>query len=69
MGRTGSLLVAMLMHSSLTATQLILMTLPASGMSVLTSILALAAAYWLVVAIIAVAKGQFSRPPLWRRAA
>ncbi len=68
--RTGSLLVAMLMHGSLTATQLILMPLPASGMSVLTSILALAAAYWLVVAIIAVANaGQFARPPLWRRAA
>jgi len=68
--RTGSLLVAMLMHGSLTATQLILMPLPASGMSVLTSILALAAAYWLVVAIIAVANGgQFSRPPLWKRAA
>ena len=68
--RTGSLLVAMLMHGSLTATQLILMPLPASGMSVLTSILALAAAYWLVVAIIAVANGgQFSRPLLWRRAA
>ena len=68
--RTGSLLVAMLMHGSLTATQLILMPLPASGMSVLTSILALAAAYWLVVAILAVANaGQFARPPLWRRAA
>ena len=68
--RTGSLLVAMLMHGSLTATQLILMPLPASGMSVLTSILALAAAYWLVVAILAVANaGQFAWPPLWRRAA
>ena len=48
--RTGSLLVAMLMHGSLTATQLILMPLPASGMSLLTSILAWAAALWIVVA-------------------
>jgi uncharacterized protein len=68
--RTGSLLVAMLMHGSLTATQLILMPLPASGMSLVTSILAWAAALWIVVAVIAVANGrQFSRPVLWRRAA
>jgi len=49
------------MHGSLTATQLILTPLPASGMSVLTSILALAAAYWLVVAIIAVANWHVGR--------
>ena len=68
--RTGSLLVAMLMHGSLTATQLILMPLPASGMFLLTSILAWAAALWIVVAVIAVANGgQFARPVLWRRAA
>ena len=68
--RTGSLLVAMLMHGSLTATQLILMPLPASGMSLLTLILAWAAALWIVVAMIAVANGgQFSRPLVWRRAA
>ena len=68
--RTGSLLLAMLMHASLTATQLILMPSPASGMSLLTSILAWAAALWVVVAMIAVANGgQFSRPLVWRRAA
>jgi uncharacterized protein len=68
--RTGSLLVAMLMHGSLTATQLTLMPLPASGMPLLTSILAWAAALWIVVAMIAVANGrQFSRPLVWRRAA
>ena len=68
--RTGSLLVAMLMHGSLTATQLILMPPPASGMSLLTSILAWAAALWIVVAMVAVANGgQFSRPLVWRRAA
>jgi uncharacterized protein len=67
--RTGSLLVAMLMHGSLTATQLI-MPLPGSEMSLLTSILAWAAALWIVVAMIAVAKGgQFSRPLVWKRAA
>ena len=68
--RTGSLLLARLMHASLTATQLILMPLPASGMSLLTSILAWAAALWIVAAMIAVANGgQFSRPLVWRRAA
>jgi membrane protease YdiL (CAAX protease family) len=61
--RTGSLLVAMLMHGSLTATQLILMPLPASGMTLLTSILAWAAALWIVVALIAVGgRWQLSRP-------
>jgi membrane protease YdiL (CAAX protease family) len=68
--RTGSLLVAMLMHASLVASQLILMPLPTSGMSLLTSILAWAAALWVVVAMIAVANGgQFSRPLIWGRAA
>jgi uncharacterized protein len=67
--RTGSLLVAMLMHGSLTATQLI-MPLPGSEMSLLISILAWAVALWIVVAMIAVANGgQFSRPLVWRRAA
>jgi uncharacterized protein len=68
--RTGSLLVAMLMHGSLTATQLILMPLPLSAGPLLTSILAWAAALWIVVAMIVVANGgQFSRPMVWRRAA
>jgi uncharacterized protein len=67
--RTGSLLVAMLMHGSLTATQLI-MPVPGSEMSLLTSILAWAAALWIVVAMIAVANGgQVLRQPLRRRAA
>ena len=68
--RTGSLLLAMLMHGSLTATQLILMPVPAPGMSVLTSILAWAAALWIVVVMLAVAsRWQISRQPLGRRAA
>lgn len=68
--RTGSLLVAMLMHGSLTATQLILMPLPASGMSLLTSILAWAVALWIVVAMIAVAsRWRISRPLVRRQVA
>jgi membrane protease YdiL (CAAX protease family) len=68
--RTGSLLVAMLMHGSLTATQLILMPLPAPGMSLLTAILAWAAALWIVVAMIGVtSRWQISRRPLGRQMA
>jgi hypothetical protein len=60
----------MLMHGSLTATQLIFMLLPAPGMFLLTSILAWAAALWIVVAMIAVAsRWQISRPPLRRHLA
>ena len=64
--RTESLVVAMLMHASLTATQLILMPLPASELALLTSILAWAAALWIVVAMIAVASRRriSSQPPL-----
>jgi membrane protease YdiL (CAAX protease family) len=53
--RTGSVLVAMVMHGSLTAAQLILMPQAASGRMLLTSILAWAAALWFVVTIVAVA--------------
>ena len=55
--RTGSLLIAMLMHASLTATQMILMPPVASGMPLLVSILGWAAALWLVVAVIAAVNG------------
>lgn len=65
--RTGSLLIALLMHASLVVTQLVLMPLAASGASLLMSILAWAAALWIVVAIVAVFKGgQLSREPLSR---
>ena len=61
--RTGSLLVAMLMHGSLTATQLIFMPAPPSGMTLIISILAWAAALWIVVALITVGgRWQLSRP-------
>jgi CAAX protease family protein len=62
--RTGSLLVAMFMHGSLTATQLIFMPPPSSGMTLMISILAWAAALWIVVAIIAVgSRWQIAGPP------
>jgi membrane protease YdiL (CAAX protease family) len=68
--RTGSLLVAMLMHASLTATQLIFMPPPSSGTTLMVSILAWAAALWIVVAIIAVAsRWKIARPPLSRQIA
>jgi membrane protease YdiL (CAAX protease family) len=51
---TGSLFVAMLMHASLTGTQLILMPPPSSGMPLMISILAWAAALWILVAMIVV---------------
>jgi uncharacterized protein len=67
---TGSLLVAVLMHASLVASQSILMPLPASAPPLLTLILTWAAALWIVVVMIAVANGrQFFRPLRWRRAA
>ena len=62
--RTGSLLIAMLMHASLTATQVILMPPATAGMPLLISILAWAAALWLIVAVIAAADGRrLSRQP------
>ena len=68
--RTGSLLVATLMHASLTASRFRSSRLCRHGMSFLTYVWALAAALWIVVAAVAVANGgQLSRPPLWRRAA
>jgi hypothetical protein len=61
--------VAMLMHASLTASQLILSPL-ATGVALLTYGLILAAALWVVVAAVAVAQGgHLSRVPLRRRVA
>ena len=68
--RTESLLVAMLMHASLTASVLILGPLAISGVPLLAYDLVLAAALWIVVAALAVAnRGQLSRQPLRKRAA
>lgn len=68
--RTGSLLVAMLMHLSLTASTLILQPLDVAGMRALTYDVVLAAALWLLIAALAMANGrQLSRPPLRPRMA
>lgn len=64
--RTGSLPVAMLMHASLSASTLILQPL-ATGVPYLTWNLVLAAALWVVVAVVAmVYRGHISRPPLYK---
>lgn len=61
--RTGSLLVAMLMHVSLTASTLILQPLDLAGMHALTYDLVLAAALWLLIAALAMADGRHLSPP------
>ena len=67
----GSLLVAILMHASLTASTLILQPLAVSGVALLAVTLAYAAATWVVVAAVSVANGgRLSRqPPLRKRVA
>ncbi len=68
--RTGSLLVAMLMHASLTASMLILGPLAISGGTLLTYELVFAAALWVVVAAVAVTgRLHLSRLPLRKRVA
>lgn len=59
--RTGSLLVAMLMHASLTASTLILQSQGSGAGSVLASVLVRAALLWVVVAAVALAGGMRSR--------
>jgi uncharacterized protein len=69
--RTGSLLIAMLMHAGLSAFTVILAAPMALALVPgLTYDLVLAAALWLVVAVLAVAtRGNFTREPLRRRVA
>jgi uncharacterized protein len=68
--RTGSLLVATLMHASLTASTLILQPLDVTRMRVVTYDLILTAALWLVIAALAMANGwQLSRQLLQPRVA
>jgi uncharacterized protein len=63
--RTGSLLVTMLMHASLTASTMILQPLAISGTSLLVYGFASAAVMWAVVAALASAtRGQLVRQPL-----
>jgi membrane protease YdiL (CAAX protease family) len=67
--RTASLLVAMLMHASLSASTLVLQP-PLTGAPFLTWNLALTAILWVVVAAVALTNGgQVSRQPLGQRAA
>jgi membrane protease YdiL (CAAX protease family) len=62
--RTGSLLVTILMHASLIATQLIALPAVTGEGSSLVWILAWAVALWVAVAVVAVANhGQFTRQP------
>ena len=68
--RTGSLLVVTLMHASLTASTIFIFTPLATGITFLTYVWVLAAALWVVVAVVAAAYGgQLSRQPLRSRAA
>jgi membrane protease YdiL (CAAX protease family) len=68
--RSASLLVAVLMHASLTASMIITAPLALTGVPLLISILAWAAVWWIVVAAITlVHRGQLSLPPLQTRAA
>jgi len=60
--RTGSLLVAMLMHVPLAASQLILIPPAISGVHVVIYDLVFAATLWVIVAVVARANGgQLSR--------
>jgi uncharacterized protein len=66
----GSLLVATLMHASLTASTVFIFTPEATGLAFLSYILVLAAALWVVVGAVALAQGgHLSRQPLRRRVA
>jgi uncharacterized protein len=65
--RTGSLLVAMFMHGSLTASARILMPPGITGMPLVTFDLVWIGALCVVIAVVAAANGgQFSRRPLQR---
>ncbi|NOT08417.1 MAG: CPBP family intramembrane metalloprotease [Gemmatimonadales bacterium] len=61
--RTGSLLVAMVMHASLTASVRILDPLAISGVPIVTYNLVLGAALWVLVAVVALADPEQFRPP------
>jgi hypothetical protein len=69
--RTGSLLLAMLMHASQVVCTLILAPLVIAGLPLVTSNLVFAAALWVVVAAVALAnrKQLSGQPPLRRQLA
>jgi hypothetical protein len=58
--RTGSLPLAMFMHASLVANQLIFLPRPAPGAESLVDLLVLPATLWSLVAVVAIA-GRFRR--------
>jgi uncharacterized protein len=63
----GSLLVAMLMHATLTASMLIFGPVALSGVPFLIYCLVMSAATWVVVGAVVLAKGgQISRPQLYQ---
>jgi uncharacterized protein len=66
--RTNSLLLAMLMHASATASMLILQPFGISGVLLLTYVLGLGVAFWIILGLVALAtRGRFARPPLGAR--
>jgi uncharacterized protein len=69
--RTGSLLVAMLMHASLTFSTLSVASVAMSGVALLTYQLVWAAALWVIVGLVALAQGRHlsRQSPLRRRVA
>lgn len=68
--RTGSTLVAILMHASLVAFWTMLTPLTIAGMALVTYYLVFTAAMWVVIGVAAAANsGQLSRQPLPRQAA
>jgi membrane protease YdiL (CAAX protease family) len=67
--RTESLLVATLMHASLTASTVFIFSPLATGITFLTYGLCLTAALWIVVGVIGMGDGHLSRQPLQRRVA
>jgi membrane protease YdiL (CAAX protease family) len=67
--RTGSLLVALLMHAPLAASQMILIPMTISGVQVVTYDLIFAAVLWVLAATVAVANnGRLARQPRQREA-
>jgi hypothetical protein len=67
--RTGSLLVAILMHASYIFSTLFVLAPPTTGVPFLTYSGVFAVALWVVVAAVAMDNGgQLSRQPLWRAA-
>jgi membrane protease YdiL (CAAX protease family) len=62
---TNSLMLAMLMHASATASMLILQPFGITGAMLLTYVLGLGVAYWAIVGVVGVAtRGQLTRQPL-----